>query len=1106
MVLAPADFYAYSRATGVPVPEDPEERAQIAPEVLAFRRNQLVAPREESNLLQNLGLAAAGLGLAGLGAFGARRLLRRQPAAAEELVSGRQPSEEAVRQVAKTSALGNVVRNLNQPSTKVDVKSSKIPDPWLQGTDLTSIQALETPSVSHQQVQAIDSGLHQAVQRISVTPEQRDPSPFTSWSQKADRITRNSKLIETVENFPEETIRATTTNQQPIIKGNPWEIEELLEQASEWSTSQQKAQQHLGRTVADLTGELEVTPQQARVLKGAKIGQVPTVRGLSAGRAVDLSLFSESATPRNKFTPEEVLERVMAAASYPKEISDIILDPNVPREHIQDFLGTTPKIRGGAVSSNPTMEIAGGARASMPGASVEELQTAQTGGTGLTYHDTTNLKQLQQKEKLEQAGFTYDPNTGNYYQEIDDADIDPTEVMTANREMGTDYGDTEGVGNLLIETESFRERTNKGTTQIPGAVEQASGFAPGSERFLRRADIVLPLRRDPEGLQTAGVQVKSNDPTRAFGQLLRSQDVGVQAPMGIETEDINVGTNKLVGGFEVPVDVVSDKITTQPVSNWSPNLFKHTYVDRNGNTVVDEYVPTSRRMVTGEEPLIGIKRTPLTQKDTKGSDIHVGWTTLETSKPQILALDRATLENVAESAQYDWFNNPTAKLNYLQSVNPEGLQEAIDNGVKLADLGEAYDYQGFIANAVDNHLMNVQGIDLPILKPQISKKTGNPYYSTEANAFVMSLLKTEKDTPIYGERVLKNEQGKKIISGFNAGGYPIYKTTGKQTAIPGQYVVRGSGGVDPMTIGDEYEGNVAYYTPRVDTASQRKVFQQGKALGVPAEKMLGATQASPDVTLMSLLRSQMETRPTGLKVRSPGSFARTQNPYTGLASAVMGPAARVETGNYQYTPRQLTVTLPGVSESQLRQRNQFALAANLTPGGRVVRGGLLLGGGLGAIPAGVGTLSESEVISRYGLSGSQLQEFGNRLMAQAANRKGIQPGPTSAIPIATEIPSRPPLQGPAPASMPRQAPTSTEMPGYARRNAPIPDVISEDQARADAIARHIGNYISAASKRLEGPASIQGVKLKGVGQQSLRPYQTPSEGMIQQLMRAARNR
>lgn len=77
MALSPADFYAYSRATGAPLPEDPEERAQMAPEVLEFRRNQLKAPQEESNPLAALGTAALGLGaLAGLG-FGARALMRR---------------------------------------------------------------------------------------------------------------------------------------------------------------------------------------------------------------------------------------------------------------------------------------------------------------------------------------------------------------------------------------------------------------------------------------------------------------------------------------------------------------------------------------------------------------------------------------------------------------------------------------------------------------------------------------------------------------------------------------------------------------------------------------------------------------------------------------------------------------------------------------------------------------------------------------------------------------------------------------------------------------------------------------------------------------------
>ncbi len=77
MALSPADFYAYSRATGAPIPEDPQERAEMAPEVLEFRRNQLKAPQQESNPLGALGTAAAAVGaLAGLG-FGARALMRR---------------------------------------------------------------------------------------------------------------------------------------------------------------------------------------------------------------------------------------------------------------------------------------------------------------------------------------------------------------------------------------------------------------------------------------------------------------------------------------------------------------------------------------------------------------------------------------------------------------------------------------------------------------------------------------------------------------------------------------------------------------------------------------------------------------------------------------------------------------------------------------------------------------------------------------------------------------------------------------------------------------------------------------------------------------------
>jgi hypothetical protein len=66
MALSPADFAAYSRATGTSYPESPEERALMVPEVRAFRQNQLQAqPKQESNSLA-LGLGI-GLGLAGVG-------------------------------------------------------------------------------------------------------------------------------------------------------------------------------------------------------------------------------------------------------------------------------------------------------------------------------------------------------------------------------------------------------------------------------------------------------------------------------------------------------------------------------------------------------------------------------------------------------------------------------------------------------------------------------------------------------------------------------------------------------------------------------------------------------------------------------------------------------------------------------------------------------------------------------------------------------------------------------------------------------------------------------------------------------------------------------
>jgi hypothetical protein len=96
MPLSPADFYAYSRATGTPVPEDAEERARIASDVYDFRQNQLKTPEQGPNYGAIAGLGALGLGLAAGGVGLARALRGRAPQAAAKVVD-----QEVVRIVAQ---------------------------------------------------------------------------------------------------------------------------------------------------------------------------------------------------------------------------------------------------------------------------------------------------------------------------------------------------------------------------------------------------------------------------------------------------------------------------------------------------------------------------------------------------------------------------------------------------------------------------------------------------------------------------------------------------------------------------------------------------------------------------------------------------------------------------------------------------------------------------------------------------------------------------------------------------------------------------------------------------------------------------------------------
>jgi hypothetical protein len=108
---------------------------------------------------------------------------------------------------------------------------------------------------------------------------------------------------------------------------------------------------------------------------------------------------------------------------------------------------------------------------------------------------------------------------------------------------------------------------------------------------------------------------------------------------------------------------------------------------------------------------------------------------------------------------------------------------------------------------------------------------------------------------------------------------------------------------------------------------------------------------------------------------------------------------------------------------------------------------------------------------------------------------GPYPSSILARPVRINFPQEAPQQLPLSSNLQQQLATTL-------RNTPIDQ---EKVARTQAANRHLANYITTAAQRLEGPETWQSdVSLKGKGQNALRPYQAPSEAMLQQLMRLQR--
>jgi hypothetical protein len=132
---------------------------------------------------------------------------------------------------------------------------------------------------------------------------------------------------------------------------------------------------------------------------------------------------------------------------------------------------------------------------------------------------------------------------------------------------------------------------------------------------------------------------------------------------------------------------------------------------------------------------------------------------------------------------------------------------------------------------------------------------------------------------------------------------------------------------------------------------------------------------------------------------------RRQQTYTPAFEdiAVQGPGlslTRAEAKAVQRPGGDLSQQIQGRALEQARERGRMARAAALSPGRAVERGAMAIAPGT-YLETGLGGLTESEVISRYGRTSSQLAQEANRAMYQAARQQGLPSMPAS---IRTQVP------------------------------------------------------------------------------------------------------
>lgn len=760
-MLSPADYAAYSQATGRSYPQSDEEKANMYGEVRDFRRNQTKSDGGP-NIAGTLAIGAAALGgIAGAGLLGRKLLANSRGARSRDI-----PKAEGASGQRGATGGGNIdlatlkgmqegiqsaipQATVNLPQKKSQPAQTAASNPLTDSIVQDNKQAAQTNSL----IQSFTADSAQA------GAESKAKSNFvTGSSSMPDLIAGEAprrQIVEKKITFQDASPAPATRSQQVAAE-----------------SAEQKAKNFASASVDTM---VDIQENREPIIKVQSADALDTAGDQLDNKFESIvqrdtdSIFKgkEAVASELKFTAQDLLnsqlpmgettDRIMAAASAGNEIANMLLDPNVPTRQLAQMgvLGSSMKMdkASGRVEANPTFEIKGGAGASM---SDRPSKARKLIGSSMDDEGASNY------------GDMYGSSDGEYL------DLD-----TGAGVEGSSY---------LKETEGYKERTNKGQTFLAGKVQEMTGSVPQSSRQERVLDEFVPIR------QVGGEE--------SPGVLVNEADRSLRLQAGDKGTDINVTGSRLIGNFEAPEptpffqfdDEVGVLVSDEGYIN--PTIRGRGVKDlKTAQTIplTGRYNPGDDRLATQPYMLFNTINTEAGEKSVKQPIYGPLLQTVRNEKGERravpTALSRTELSDVADRASAE-FMDPSVQRAYLGATDPDYLA-SVDPSQPLVT--RPFDRSGYVAMRLNEEAIMPEGmirkgqsIELPVLSDPSAK-----------HRFVSDISSGSYDSQQYGRTPYKK---------------------GAQAELTGGTERKGLGGVNPMELEDAsgFEGQVAFRTPRVE--------------------------------------------------------------------------------------------------------------------------------------------------------------------------------------------------------------------------------------------------------------------------------------------------